>query len=143
MTMERKAGEVLVRTLLAGALSLAMAGVAQAQTTSVDADRIEQLEAKVEAQDRQIESLRRSLAEQQRSIDALGSQSGEMQARQLDALRARGESFGQPSPLAPAFVAAGAAAPGAPAPGGGTGRGGGAGGGAAAAGPRESPGEEV
>jgi uncharacterized coiled-coil protein SlyX len=111
MTMERKAGEVLVRTLLAGALSLAMAGVAQAQTTSVDADRIEQLEAKVEAQDRQIESLRRSLAEQQRSIDALGSQSGEMQARQLDALRARGESFGQPSPLAPAFVAAGAAAP--------------------------------
>lgn len=109
--MERKAGEIVVRTLLASALSLALAGVAHAQSASPGADRIEQLEAKVQAQDRQIEILRRMLAEQQRSIEALGSTGGEMQARQLDALRARGESADQPSPLAPAFAAAGAAAP--------------------------------
>jgi len=109
--MERKAGEIVVRTLLASALSLALAGVAHAQSPPPGADRIEQLEAKVQAQDRQIESLRRMLAEQQRSIEALGSPAGEMQARQLDALRARGESADQPSPLAPAFAAAGAAAP--------------------------------
>jgi uncharacterized coiled-coil protein SlyX len=111
MTMERKAGEMMVRTLRAGALSLALAGVAHAQSAPSGEERIEQLEAKVEAQDRQIDSLRRMLAEQQRSIEALGPPGGDAQARQLDALRARGGSADQPSPLAPAFVAAGAAAP--------------------------------
>jgi len=115
--MERKAGEIAVlHTLLAAALSLAVAGVAHAQSSPPDVDRIGQLEAKVEAQDRQIESLRRALAEQQRSIDAIGSRDGEVQARQLDALRARGGSADASSPLAPAFVAAGAAAPAATAP---------------------------
>jgi uncharacterized coiled-coil protein SlyX len=106
--MERKAGEVAIRRLVASALSLAVAGVVHAQPAPPGADRVEQLEAKVEAQDRQIESLRRMLVEQQRSIEALGS---DVQARQLDALRARGEAAGTPSPLAPAFAAAGAAAP--------------------------------
>ena len=109
--MERNAGEMMVRTLRAGALSLALAGVAHAQSAPSGDERIEQLEAKVEAQDRQIDSLRRMLAEQQRSIEALGPPGGNVQARQLDALRARGGSADQPSPLAPAFAAAGAAAP--------------------------------
>lgn len=109
--MERKAGEIAVRTLLASALSLAAAGVVHAQSTPSGADRIEQLEAKVEVQDRQIESLRLMLAEQQRSIEALGDRDAQALARELDVLRARGESAAAPSPLAPAFVAAGAAAP--------------------------------
>ena len=55
--MDRNPGETTTRALLAGALSLAIAGVAQAQSPPAnDAARIGQLEARVQAQDRQIEA---------------------------------------------------------------------------------------
>src|SRR5690606_18286186 len=76
-----------------------------------DAERIEQLEAKLEAQDRQIEDLRLMLAEQQRSIQALGERGAQARARELGELRARGGAVGGSSPLASAFTASGAAAP--------------------------------
>src|SRR5690606_5452585 len=111
MTMDRKAGDVALHTVLAGALSLAIAGVVHAQSVPSDAERIEQLEAKLEAQDRQIQDLRLMLADQQRSIQALGERSAQARARDLDELRARGGALGGSSALAPAFVAAGAATP--------------------------------
>lgn len=111
--MERKAGETSTRVLLASALSLAIAGVARAQSPPADEmERIGQLEARLQAQDRQIEELRRMLSEQQRRLDALG---GEVQERRLDALSARGAPA-DASPLAPAFTATGMAAPAVAAP---------------------------
>src|SRR5690606_7472666 len=83
----------------------------QAQSAPSDADRIGQLEAKLEAQDRQIRDLRLLLADQQQAIQALGERDAQTRASELDVLRARGEPAAGPSLLAPAFVAAGAAAP--------------------------------
>ena len=111
--MDRKAGDIATRLLLANALSLAIAGVAQAQSPGPDeTQRIEQLEAQVAAQGRQIDQLRGLLAEQQRTLDMLDDQ-GELQARQLDQLRARGANGGAPAwPIAqsaPALAAPDAA----------------------------------
>jgi hypothetical protein len=104
--MDRNPGETTTRALLAGALSLAIAGVAQAQSPPADdTARIGQLEARVQAQDRQIDELRRLLVEQQHRIDALG----DVQARDLDAMDARGAPAA--APLAPAWAATGVAAP--------------------------------
>src|SRR3546814_11588206 len=66
-TMGRKAGDIAAVVLLANALLLAIAGAAHAQSTSADTERIDQLEAKVWAQDEQITQLRQMLGEQQRS----------------------------------------------------------------------------
>src|SRR3546814_635590 len=93
-TMGRKAGDIAAVVLLANALSLAIAGAAHAQSTSADTERIDQLEAKVRAQDEQITQLRQMLGEQQRTLDALddrGRQWTQAQAGELDALRARSE----------------------------------------------------
>src|SRR3546814_13483670 len=80
------------------------------QSTSADTERIDQLEAKVRAQDEQITQLRQMLGEQQRTLDALddrGRQWTQAQAGELDALRARGEAADAAPQLAPAFIAAG------------------------------------
>src|SRR3546814_5989440 len=66
-----KAGDIAAVVLLANALLLAIAGAAHAQSTSADTERIDQLEAKVRAQDEQITQLRQMLGEQQRTLDAL------------------------------------------------------------------------
>src|SRR5690606_32050876 len=109
MTMDRKAGDVALHTVLAGALSLAIVGVVHAQSAPSDAERIEQLEAKLEAQGRELQDLRLMLADQQRAIQSLDERGA--QAHALDELRARGGAAGGSSPLSPAFVAAGAATP--------------------------------
>ena len=109
--MERTTGNAIHRLLLANCVSLAMAGLAQAQSMPAandDAQRLRQLEAKVDAQNRQIEDLRQLLTEQQRHVDAL---SQGMQARQLDALRARGTSGGAAAPIAQAPAQAGTGSP--------------------------------
>src|SRR3546814_14111841 len=69
--MGRKAGDIAAVVLLANALSLAIAGAAHAQSTSADTERIDQLEAKVRAQDEQITQLRQMLGAQPRTLDAL------------------------------------------------------------------------
>lgn len=107
--MDRKAGDVALHTVLAGALSLAIVGVVHAQSAPSDAERIEQLEAKLEAQGRELQDLRLMLADQQRAIQSLDERGA--QAHALDELRARGGAAGGSSPLSPAFVAAGAATP--------------------------------
>ena len=108
--MDRKAGDIAARVLLANALSLAIAGVVQAQSPPADGlRRIEQLEAKVQAQGRQIDELRRLVSEQQLALDSLDG-NGEAMAQQLDELRARGTMGAPQSPIAPAAVAATAAA---------------------------------
>src|SRR3546814_8906118 len=92
-TMGWKAGDIAAVVLLANALLLAIAGAAHAQSTSADTERIDQLEAKVRAQDEQITQPRQMLGEQQRTLDALDDrdrQWTQAQAGELDALRARG-----------------------------------------------------
>jgi len=112
--MERTTKSIANRLLLANCISLAIAGLAQAQSMPVmggDAQRLRQLEAKVEAQDRQIDDLRRLLSEQQQHVDVL---SQGLHAQQLEALRARGISSGgmaAPIAQAPAQVVAQPAAP--------------------------------
>lgn len=103
--MDRKAGDIAARALLANALSLAIAGVVQAQSPPADdIQRIEQLEAKVQAQGRQIDELRRLVSEQQLALDSLDG-NGEAMARQLDELRARGATDSPPLPTVPGVVA--------------------------------------
>src|SRR3546814_4238413 len=94
-TMGWKAVDIAAVVLLANALLLAIAGAAHAQSTSADTERIDQLDAKVRAQDEQITQLRQMLGEQQRTLDALDDrdrQWTQAQAGELDALRARGEA---------------------------------------------------
>src|SRR3546814_4710490 len=106
-SMGWKAGDIAAVVLLANALLLAIAGAAHAQSTSADTERIDQLEAKVRAQDEQITQLRQMLGEQQRTLDALDDrdrQWTQAPAGELDALRARGEAADAAPPLAPAFL---------------------------------------
>ena len=100
--MRPRTGNIARQLSLASCISLAMAGLAQAQSAPPgkpdDAQRLQQLEAKVQAQDQQIESLRQLLGEQQRHVDSL---SQGLQARQLDELRARGTAGSVTMPVLP------------------------------------------
>lgn len=84
--------------ILAQCISLALSGMAQAQTVvdappapTADAARLDAMESRLQEQARQIESLTRSLADQQRDAAALRE---ELHQRRLDEIRGAGTAQG-------------------------------------------------